>query len=344
MLATGDVDMLEPQYQAYLQSYLDTLPPDAPQRMAPTAAGQFGDCPGAGRRAGRADRGAAPRRRHAGAVWAYEAEGSPLPTVGLLTVVLAGNNEPLCIIETTEVEIRPFNEVDAQFAYEEGEDERTLESWRREHWKFFSRVLPRDYGLQPAEDMPLVCERFRVVYPITVTWRCPIQPATASNRRGQRQATAPASATPPLRPCAIVTDRPRMVRGPKRKPPLHTRERGWYATLSDPRPCCSRCLPLPAAPRSGHSHRAAADPLRPACSPTPGAIVRRQPGELQLEPSRRTAPLRGAARRRPGRPAGPVALRRSHGRDDDAAQSRRARRQYRRHLGAVVAAGRPAAP
>ena len=96
---------------------------------------------------------------------AYEAEGSPLPTVGLLTVVLAGNNEPLCVIETTEAVIRPFNEVDAQFAYEEGEDERTLEAWRREHWKFFARVLPHDYGLEPAEDMPLVCERFRVVYP-----------------------------------------------------------------------------------------------------------------------------------------------------------------------------------
>ena len=100
-----------------------------------------------------------------GAVCAYEAEGSPLPTAGMLTVVLAGNNEPLCIIETTEAVTRPFNEVDAQFAYEEGEDDRSLASWRHEHWKFFSRVLPRDYGLQPAEDMPLVCERFRVVYP-----------------------------------------------------------------------------------------------------------------------------------------------------------------------------------
>jgi uncharacterized protein YhfF len=98
-------------------------------------------------------------------LWAFEAEGSSIPTVGLLTIVLGGNKEPLCIIETTEVEIRPFNEVDAQFAYEEGEDDRTLESWRREHWIFYARVLPRDYGLQSAEDMPLICERFQVVYP-----------------------------------------------------------------------------------------------------------------------------------------------------------------------------------
>jgi uncharacterized protein YhfF len=97
------------------------------------------------------------------ALWEWDAEGSELPQVGTKTVVLDGRQQPLCIIETTEVKIHPFNQVDAQFAYEEGEDNRTLESWRREHWKYFSRVLPR-IGKQPTEDMPLVCERFKVVY------------------------------------------------------------------------------------------------------------------------------------------------------------------------------------
>ena len=155
---------LEPQHHAYLQQYLDTLPPDAPQRTAPTDACQFGDFPELADELG-ALIVARTKTATCGAVCAYAAEGSPLPTAGLLTVVLAGSGEPLCIIETTEAVTRPFNQVDAQFAYEEGEDDRTLESWRREHWKFFSRVLPRDYGLEPTEDMPLVCERFRVVYP-----------------------------------------------------------------------------------------------------------------------------------------------------------------------------------
>ena len=154
---------MEPRCQAFLQEYLDTLPADAPQRRAPTDACQFGDFPELADELGGLIV-ARTKTATCGAVWAYEAEGSPLPTVGLLTVVLGGNNEPLCVIETTEAEIRPFNEVDAQFAYEEGEDDRSLASWRHEHWKFFSRVLPRDYGLEPAEDMPLVCERFRVVY------------------------------------------------------------------------------------------------------------------------------------------------------------------------------------
>ena len=155
--------MLEARYEAYLREYLDTLPPDAPQRAAPVDACQFGDFPELADELGGLIV-AGSKTATCGAVCAYEAEGSPLPTVGMLTVVLGGKNEPLCVIETTEAVIRPFNEVDAQFAYAEGEDERTLEAWRREHWKYFSRVLPRDYGLEPAEDMPLICERFRVVY------------------------------------------------------------------------------------------------------------------------------------------------------------------------------------
>lgn len=97
------------------------------------------------------------------ALWEWEAEGSDLPKVGAKTIVLDGNEKPLCIIETTEIAIRAFSEVDAQFAYEEGEDDRSLESWRKEHWEYFSRVLPH-IGKQPSPEMLLVCERFHIVY------------------------------------------------------------------------------------------------------------------------------------------------------------------------------------
>ena len=97
-------------------------------------------------------------------VWEWEAEGSELPKIGSKTIVLDGNDIPLCVIETTEVTLRAFNEVDGQFAYEEGEDDRSLKSWREEHWRYFLRVLPQ-IGKQPISQMLLVCERFRVVYP-----------------------------------------------------------------------------------------------------------------------------------------------------------------------------------
>ncbi len=153
--------MCQKQLQRYWQAYLASLP-----HTSSTAEGyvaeQFGD------NASLADelgdlilKGV--KTATCSALWEWETEGSEIPRVGLKTMVLDGRHSPLCIIETTEVEIRSFSGVDTQFAFEEGEDDRSLESWQREHWKYFSRVLPK-IGKQPTSEMPLVCERFRVVY------------------------------------------------------------------------------------------------------------------------------------------------------------------------------------
>src|SRR5262245_36847989 len=88
----------------------------------------------------------------------YEAEGEPIDlTPGGRSVVLDGRGRPACVIETCEVTIRRFDEVDAAFARDEGEGDRSLAYWRSEHERFF-----RKHGVFSA-DMPLVCERFRLV-------------------------------------------------------------------------------------------------------------------------------------------------------------------------------------
>ncbi len=97
------------------------------------------------------------------ALWEWEAEGSPLPQVGSNAIVLDGQGTPCAIIAITEVRLCPFDQVDADFAAAEGEGDRSLDYWRREHWDYFSRVLPL-IGKAPSPDMVLVCERFRVVY------------------------------------------------------------------------------------------------------------------------------------------------------------------------------------
>lgn len=97
------------------------------------------------------------------AVWEWEHDGEAIPYVGMLSVILDGKNEPACIIETTEVTIKKYNEVDPQFASDEGEGDRSLTYWRKAHEGFFTRTLPR-IGKEFSEDMPLVCERFKVVY------------------------------------------------------------------------------------------------------------------------------------------------------------------------------------
>jgi uncharacterized protein YhfF len=77
--------------------------------------------------------------------------------VGKRWVVLDGAGRSVAVIETTELTQRRFDEVDAAFAYDEGEDDRSLASWREAHRQYFTRLA------QFAEDMMLWCERFRVV-------------------------------------------------------------------------------------------------------------------------------------------------------------------------------------
>jgi uncharacterized protein YhfF len=72
-------------------------------------------------------------------------------------IVLDGRGEPRCAIETIELTYRRFPEVDAAFAYDEGEGDRSLDYWRQAHRTYFGRQG------KFREDMMLMCERFRLV-------------------------------------------------------------------------------------------------------------------------------------------------------------------------------------
>ncbi|WP_274626693.1 ASCH domain-containing protein [Arvimicrobium flavum] len=85
-------------------------------------------------------------------------EGSPeRPVVGRRDVVLDGQGRRAAVIETVEVTVRRFDEMDEKFAHDEGEGLRTLAEWREGHQSYFER----NGGFSP--DMELICERFRLV-------------------------------------------------------------------------------------------------------------------------------------------------------------------------------------
>lgn len=98
-------------------------------------------------------------------LWEYEADGEELPGVGNYSLITSFDGIPQCILQTNEVRVLPFNEVDAPFAADEGEGDLSLDYWREAHWRFFSRTCTR-LDRQPDEKMPVVCERFKLVYPI----------------------------------------------------------------------------------------------------------------------------------------------------------------------------------
>jgi len=93
-----------------------------------------------------------------------ELEGSPEPKVGEHSIILDGSGRPRAIIRTVCIRRARFCEVDEEHAYWEGEDDRTLESYRREHIKYYRR-RGEALGFTFSENMEVILERFEVVYP-----------------------------------------------------------------------------------------------------------------------------------------------------------------------------------
>ena len=154
--------MTEEQVKAYWQKFLSLLPPGSPYRAKDYTAEAWGDSPELADELGDLIvRGI--KTATCSALWEWQAEGKPVPIKGLITVVLDGQGNPLCVVETTEVTHRKYNEVDDEFAQAEGEGDFSLDYWRQAHKNFFSRTLPK-IGKEFTEDMPLVCERFQVIY------------------------------------------------------------------------------------------------------------------------------------------------------------------------------------
>jgi uncharacterized protein YhfF len=89
-------------------------------------------------------------------------EIAPIPDGYSVVTDFDGN--PLCVIQTTEIRHLPFDEVDAQFAFDEGEGDRTLEDWRDGHWRYFTREAAES-AVEFDEKSLICCERFNLLFP-----------------------------------------------------------------------------------------------------------------------------------------------------------------------------------
>ena len=105
-----------------------------------------------------------PKRATVDLVAEYVAAGEVLPRVGAHLVSCDGAGVPRAILRTIELRLGPFNSVDAAFAYDEGEHDRTLESWLAGHRRYFDRTCAAR-GASWSEDDETVFERFAVVWP-----------------------------------------------------------------------------------------------------------------------------------------------------------------------------------
>ena len=93
----------------------------------------------------------------------YEEGEEKLPEEGDISIITYGNGLPGCIIKTVEKRVKKFKEISEEEARLEGEGDLSLEYWRNAHEWFF-KLEYEEMGKEFSEDIPVILERFEVIY------------------------------------------------------------------------------------------------------------------------------------------------------------------------------------
>lgn len=93
----------------------------------------------------------------------YAIDNDPLPQINEFNIILDSKDEAVCITKTTKVSVIPFLEVSEEHAFKEGEGDRSLATWRKNHTELFTQWY-KEANLEFNENIPVVCEEFEVIY------------------------------------------------------------------------------------------------------------------------------------------------------------------------------------
>ncbi|APQ17521.1 ASCH domain-containing protein [Maribacter hydrothermalis] len=86
----------------------------------------------------------------------------PLPKIGDYIVVTDWSGEAQCIVSTKAVSLKPYFSIDETYAQLEGNGDKTLNSWKKYYWDFFTKELQK-FNRQPRESMIVVCQTIEKV-------------------------------------------------------------------------------------------------------------------------------------------------------------------------------------
>jgi uncharacterized protein YhfF len=96
-------------------------------------------------------------------LWSQQKHQWTIEQAGDKSIVLNSQKTPVCIVETVQIFIKPFNEVDAEFVYNYGEGDRTLNFWHQNIWEYYQQECAK-LGREAEENMPMICQMFKVIY------------------------------------------------------------------------------------------------------------------------------------------------------------------------------------
>ncbi|BDR52695.1 hypothetical protein KIM372_06020 [Bombiscardovia nodaiensis] len=96
-----------------------------------------------------------------------EQEGDYIPTAGERDVLIDSREQPVAVLENTEVRIVRLGDVDLRHVIDEGEGDKSIASWRAKHEAFWKtpemQAELNDPNFTIDDDTMLVLERFRII-------------------------------------------------------------------------------------------------------------------------------------------------------------------------------------
>lgn len=96
-------------------------------------------------------------------VWWFKKNSEAFPQVGDLAIVTNWDGAPKAVIKTTKVEIVKFKDITSEYAFTEGEGDKTLAYWKKAHWDYYTNEMKK-FDEYPTEEMEIVCEYFETIW------------------------------------------------------------------------------------------------------------------------------------------------------------------------------------
>ncbi|MEG0267642.1 MAG: ASCH domain-containing protein, partial [Carnobacterium sp.] len=93
----------------------------------------------------------------------YQRSEKSVPQEGSYSLILDGNNQAIGIVQLLKIAILPFDEVSDEWAYEEGEGDRTLKGWREFYQDYFQEQCKSEHW-HFSMKTEVVCIQFELVY------------------------------------------------------------------------------------------------------------------------------------------------------------------------------------
>ena len=127
----------------------------------------------------------------------YAETGEALPEPGGHWIAVDGQGMARCVVRTVEIRLGSLRSVDAAFAWDEGEGDRTRAWWVDAHRRFFLRQCERDAVSFDEDHDEAVLARFQLVWPKSRRATTPQRSPKGPHRSGRRRHHARVGGTSP---------------------------------------------------------------------------------------------------------------------------------------------------